>query len=71
MPIRYIVKPGDHLAKIAANHGISSYLTLWTAGDNAELRAKRKNPNVLFAGDVVDPRPTSRRRTPPPSGHLS
>jgi hypothetical protein len=28
-------------------------LTLWTAGDNAELRAKRKNPNILFAGDVV------------------
>jgi len=53
VPIRYVVKPGDHLAKIAANHGISSYLTLWTAGENAELRAKRKNPNVLFAGDVV------------------
>jgi hypothetical protein len=53
MPIRYIVKPGDHLAKIAANHGIASYLTLWTAGDNAELRKRRKNPNILFAGDVV------------------
>ncbi len=53
MPIRYIVKPGDHLAKIAAEHGISSYLALWTAGENAELRKKRKNPNILFAGDVV------------------
>jgi N-acetylmuramoyl-L-alanine amidase len=53
MPIRYIVQPGDHLAKIAADHGIASFLTLWTAGDNAELRKKRKNPNILFAGDVV------------------
>ena len=53
MPIRYVVKPGDHLARIAAEHGFSSYMSLWTAGENAELRKQRKSPNILFAGDVV------------------
>jgi N-acetylmuramoyl-L-alanine amidase len=50
---RYVVKQGDYLAKIAREHGFTDFLALWNAGENAGLRQKRKDPNVLFPGDVV------------------
>lgn len=53
MAIRYLVKQGDYLTKIAHEHGFSDFLTLWDDPANAELRQKRKSPNVLFPGDVV------------------
>ena len=53
MSMRYVVKQGDYLAKIAYEHGLTDFMAVWNAGENAELRAKRKSPNVLFPGDVV------------------
>ena len=53
MPTKYVVKQGEYLAKIARDHGFTDYMTLWNAPENASLREKRKNPNVLFPGDVV------------------
>jgi len=50
----YTVKQGDHLAKIAKAHGFSDYRVLWDHPDNSELKKKRKNPNVLYPGDVVN-----------------
>jgi len=50
---QHIVEEGEHLAGIAAQHGFSSFLTLWNHPDNADLKKLRKNPNVLFAGDRV------------------
>jgi hypothetical protein len=50
----HVVKPGEHLAKIASDHGFSSYrATIWDAPANAALKQKRKNPHVLNPGDSV------------------
>lgn len=48
----YTVKQGDCIASIAAKHGMPWKL-LWEAGQNQELRDKRKDPNVLHPGDKV------------------
>jgi N-acetylmuramoyl-L-alanine amidase len=42
---------GEHLSAIAKKYGFSSYKTIWDHGQNAELKNKRQNPNVLFPGD--------------------
>lgn len=48
----YEVQKGDCISSIAFAHGFF-WETLWNHGDNASLKAKRKNPNVLMEGDVV------------------
>jgi hypothetical protein len=48
----YIVKDGDCVSSIAFNHGFF-WETLWNSGHNAELKSKRKDPNILQEGDVV------------------
>lgn len=48
----YVVKQGDCLSSIAHQFGFT-WQKLWNDPSNAELRAKRKNPNVLYPGDVV------------------
>ena len=46
------VSPGDSIPSIAHDHG-HFWETLWNLGANAELKAKRKNPNILAPGDEV------------------
>jgi LysM domain len=53
MPVSYIVNIGDSLSSIARRHGIKSWRELYNHPDNAGLRSKRPNPNVIFPGDVV------------------
>lgn len=48
----YTVKQGDYLASITEEAGFLSWKTLWDDGANASIKAKR-NPNVLYPGDVV------------------
>ncbi|MBL8739521.1 MAG: LysM peptidoglycan-binding domain-containing protein [Myxococcales bacterium] len=48
----YIVKSGDWLAKIAEDHG-STVSEIWNHPENAEHRAKRGSPDVLYPGDVL------------------
>lgn len=48
----YIVKPGDWLAKIAEEHG-STVSAIWNHPENAEHRATRGSPDVLYPGDVL------------------
>lgn len=52
--IRHVVQPGECLSRIALHHGFSDYLVVWNDAGNARLRRKRRNPNVLFPGDVVN-----------------
>lgn len=40
------------MASIAKRYGYF-WRTLWDGADNAKLKAKRKNPNLLMTGDVV------------------
>lgn len=47
----HTVVQGDHLSSIARKYGFSSYKTIWDHGQNAELKKKRQNPNVIFPGD--------------------
>jgi hypothetical protein len=53
MPENYTVQQGDHLARIAKTFGFSDWQTIWKHPNNAGLKDKRQNPNVLFPGDVV------------------
>lgn len=53
MGFDYTVAQGDHLSKIAADNGFSSYATIWNHPRNLTLKNTRKNPNLLLPGDVV------------------
>jgi len=53
MATQHRVEPGDHIARIAHRYGFGDPAAVWDDGANAELRGKRKNPNVLLPGDVV------------------
>ena len=66
----YTVKQGDHVPGLARRFGFSDFEEIWNHANNAELKAKRENPNVLFPGDslyIPDreqglyPRPTEQR----------
>jgi len=48
----YTVEPGDCMSSIAYENGFF-WKTLWNLSQNAALKAKRKNPNVLMTADVV------------------
>src|SRR5215813_2893248 len=49
----HTVKQGDTLISIAAEHGFSSWETIWMDPQNQSLREKRKDPQVLAEGDSV------------------
>jgi len=48
----HVVKEGEHLSGIAAQHGFGDFHTLLDHPQNAELKARR-DPHVLFPGDQV------------------
>jgi hypothetical protein len=48
----YTVQAGDCMSSIAYSHGFF-WRTLWSLPQNAALKTKRKNPNVLMTGDIV------------------
>jgi|SRR5208337_1717840 len=48
----YTVKQGDCMSSIAFEQGFF-WQTLWNHSSNANLKALRKNPNVLLEGDIV------------------
>jgi N-acetylmuramoyl-L-alanine amidase len=53
MSSNYLVKQGDHLSSIAKAFGFTDYKKIWDDPNNADLKALRVNPNVLYPGDVL------------------
>src|SRR5271156_169787 len=49
----YTVEQGDHLSSIAKDYGFTDYTVIWDHPNNADLKNKRKNPNILLPGDEV------------------
>jgi putative peptidoglycan binding protein/LysM domain-containing protein len=52
MATDYIVQQGDYLAKLANQFGLPAS-KIWNHPNNAALKQKRPNPNVLFPGDQL------------------
>jgi N-acetylmuramoyl-L-alanine amidase len=52
MAAQYEVQQGDCLSSIACEYGFLPD-ALWNHPDNADLKQKRKDPNVLAKGDVI------------------
>lgn len=52
MPVTHKVRQGESCAHIAAEYGVPEEV-VWNDGGNASLKKLRKNPNVLYPGDVV------------------
>ncbi|MGA8314137.1 MAG: hypothetical protein WB755_29200 [Terriglobales bacterium] len=50
---KYVIKQGECLSSLAAARGVPSWKDLHDHPDNADLKKKRPNPNVLAPGDVV------------------
>src|SRR4051812_22235700 len=60
----YVVEQGDYIARIANQNGFGDYRTIWDDPLNADLKQLRKNPNVLFPGDVIAiPDPEQRKES--------
>jgi len=49
----HVVVQGEYVAKIADAYGFIDDLTIWNHPNNADLKGKRKSPNVLYPGDVL------------------
>lgn len=59
----HVVQPGECFLRIGAAYGFH-WKTLWEAPENADLKAKRGNPNILLPGDrVVIPELTARQES--------
>ncbi|HEY3837127.1 MAG TPA: LysM peptidoglycan-binding domain-containing protein [Bryobacteraceae bacterium] len=51
--MKYVIKQGDCLSSLAGAYGLRSWQDLYDRADNAGLKEKRSNPNVLAPGDEV------------------
>ena len=49
----YTVQQGECLSSIARQYGFLDYATLYRHPDNAAIREKRPNPNIIFPGDTL------------------
>ena len=53
MPKQHTVKQGEHLMRIAEMYGFDDYRTIWEHPENADLRNERRDPNILYPGDLL------------------
>jgi type VI secretion system secreted protein VgrG len=59
----YVIRQGDFLDKLAFRHGFDAE-KVWNDGKNADLKAKRKDPNQLAPGDVLHFARSSKKQYP-------
>ncbi|HBY59584.1 MAG TPA: hypothetical protein DEH78_07155 [Solibacterales bacterium] len=50
--MEHTVQQGDSVKSVAFQHGLF-WETVWNHPNNAELKALRKNPNILYPGDKL------------------
>lgn len=65
MPIRHEVKQGESVISLSELHGLFAD-TIWNHPENAALKEKRKNMNILMPGDILfipDKRPKEVSRS--------
>lgn len=63
---RHVVRAGECMTSIAVAHGYVDHTKVYEHPDNAELKERRPNPNVLAPGDVVKvPEPELRQESAP------
>jgi hypothetical protein len=74
MSIRYVVRSGDSLNKIAWRHNLKSWKDVYYFEENHSFRVRRPNPNVIYPGDIVfipggapSPPPATPPSTPAPA----
>jgi N-acetylmuramoyl-L-alanine amidase len=53
MACTHVVRQGDCLSSIAAHYGFQDWQTIYNHPSNADFRAKRTNPNVIYPGDEL------------------
>lgn len=53
MPKTHTVAQGETLTRIAKKHKFASWKTLYESPDNADFRALRKDPNIIYPGDQL------------------
>lgn len=53
MATNHSVSQGECLSSIANQYGFSSYRTIYDHPNNADLKRKRPNPNVIYPGDTL------------------
>lgn len=51
--MKHTVKQGEHVVRLAYEHGFRDWTKVWQNGANADLRSLRENPNVLLPGDEL------------------
>lgn len=66
----HIVQQGECLTRIAARYGFTDWRTLYDHPENARLKAKRPNPNVLFPGDKINIPEQRKKEEKLPTGNL-
>ena len=67
----YTVQQGDHLSGIAEQFGFQKLETIWNHANNAQLKQLRKNPHILFPGDIVFIPDKTDKTAPAPTTKLS
>lgn len=71
MPTTTTVAEGDCCSSLASKAGFSSYAAVYNAGENAELKNARPNPNMLVPGDKVTVPDLTPKEENAPTGRLS
>jgi N-acetylmuramoyl-L-alanine amidase len=66
----HTVKQGEHIIRIAHEHGLTKYEIIWDHPQNAALKSLRKTPHILFPGDELFIPEIQKKEEQRPTGKL-